>query len=83
MQQFARGMGFVSLAAGILLLGFPETARRIMKMRAEFAELSPDALRLLGAWELTMGALLVTATTRHEEEARVREEMPSRLQKAA
>lgn len=83
MQQFARGMGFISLAAGILLLGFPETARQIMKARAEFAELSHGALRLLGVWELTMGALLVTATAKTIEEARTMEEMPPRYQKVA
>lgn len=82
MQQFARGVGFLSLAAGVLLLGFPEAARRMMKARAEFSELSPAALRLLGGWELMMGALLVAATS-PAEEVRAREAIPPELRRAA
>ncbi|MGI5837683.1 MAG: hypothetical protein ACOX87_14490 [Chloroflexota bacterium] len=83
MQQLARGMGFISLIAGGLLLGFPETARRLIRARAEFAELSTNALRLLGVWELLMGTLLVGATAKSMEQARVMEELPPRYQKVA
>lgn len=69
MQQLARTIGYVSLAAGVVLLGFPEASRRLIAARAEFAQLSPNALRLLGSWYLLTGALLVSTTTRAAEPA--------------
>jgi len=83
MQQFARAVGFLSLVSGTLLLAFPETARRIMQARAEFTQLSPGALRLLGGWELLVGALLVSATTRPAVEVRAGEVISPELRKAA
>ena len=72
MHQFARSMGFISVASGVLLLVFPQATKRIMLARAEFALLSSGALRILGVWSLMMGALLV-ATTERELEAKLRD----------
>jgi len=83
MQQLARAVGFLSLASGAFLLAFPELARRVTQVRAEFAQLSPGALRLLGGWELLMGALLVSATTRPAVEVRAGEVISPELRKAA
>jgi uncharacterized protein YjeT (DUF2065 family) len=83
MQQFARGIGFMSVGVGVLLLAFPRVARRMIEVRAEFARLSPSALRLLGVWELMMGALLVSSTARPAAEVSMGEEATSRLRRAA
>ena len=83
MQELARAVGFLFLGAGALLLAFPESARRLIKVRAEFAHLSPGALRVLGGWYLLTGALLVSATTRPAVEARVGEVTAPELRRAA
>ena len=83
MQQFARGMGFLFLASGALLLFFPETTRRFMRVRAEFAQLSTGALRLLGGSYAMIGALLVAATAQPTTEARPVGAVTPELRKAA
>lgn len=83
MNQFARAMGFIALASGILLLGFPKAAKRIMQVRAEYAHLSPGALRLLGTWELMTGALLVAVTASPALEAKIGEVVSPEHRKAA
>lgn len=82
-ENFARSLGYISLASGVVLLAFPEAARRLMRTRAEFAQLSPAALRLLGAWELLTGALLVSVTARPAAEVRTREVVSPERRKAA
>lgn len=83
MEQFARSVGFMSGVAGALLLAFPESARRMIQVRAEFARLSPAALRLLGAWYLLTGALLVSVTTKPAAEAGLGEVARPELRKVA
>ena len=83
MRQFARTVGFLYLASGVFLLGFPEASRRLMRTREEFAKLSAGALRLLGIWELLSGALLVAMTMSPAEQARVMERIPPEVRKAA
>jgi len=83
MQQFARGMGFLFLASGGLLLAFPKATRQLMQVRAEYLQLSSDALRLLGISYALTGALLVAATTQPEEVARMAGGVTSELRKAA
>ncbi len=70
MQHIARVFGLELLLAGVFFMAFPNTARRIMHARQEFARLSPDALRLLGSFELLSGALLVWLPTRQAPGAR-------------
>jgi uncharacterized protein YjeT (DUF2065 family) len=60
-------VGYLSLAAGVLLLGFPEPSRQLIAARAEFAQLSHTALRLLGFWYLLTGVLLVLPTMKRAE----------------
>lgn len=83
MEEFARVIGFMSLASGVLLLAFPEATRRVMQVRAEYAQLSTGALRLLGGWELLTGALLVAVTTRPAIEAKIGEVITPERRKAA
>ncbi len=83
MQQLARSIGFLSLIAGALLVVFPETSRRIIEMRAEFARLSPGALRLLGTWYFLTGTLLISVTTKPAVEAKTRELVSPEIRKAA
>jgi uncharacterized protein YjeT (DUF2065 family) len=73
MRDFARVFGVMNLAAGVVLVAFPGLARQIGKVRAEFLELSDGALRLLGFWELVMGATLLGTAARPEVETMVRE----------
>ncbi|CCF84692.1 DUF2065 family protein [Nitrolancea hollandica] len=70
MQHVARVFGLELLLAGAFIMAFPNAARRIIRARQEFARLSPDALRLLGSFELLSGALLVWLTTRQAPGAR-------------
>lgn len=63
MRQFARTMGFQLLVAGAFILAFPNAAIRLAQLRAELANLSPSALRLIGGLELLTGVLLVWLTT--------------------
>lgn len=83
MEQFARSIGFMSLASGVMLLAFPGTTRRIMQVRAEYAQLSSGALRLLGGWMLLTGALLVGVTSRPAIEATIGEVVSPERRKAA
>lgn len=83
MRELARGVGLLSLTSGALLLIFPETARSLMLARAELAQLSPGALRLLGGWVLLTGALLVSTTAKPLATTRVGEGVESELRKAA
>lgn len=83
MREFARAIGFLYTAAGALLLAFPEASRRLIQARAEFAQLSPGALRLLGAWSFMMGTLLVAVTTGAAMPARVGEVVPTERRAAA
>ena len=83
MEHFARSLGYISVASGVVLLAFPEAARRLAQTRAEFAQLSPAALRLLGAWELLTGLLLVSVTARPAVEIRTREVVPPEHHRAA
>lgn len=64
MHDFARALGFANLAAGMLLLLFPNVARRTIEARAEYARLSDNSLRLLGSWMLMMGIALVGIAVR-------------------
>ena|GEM_PF-6319381 len=82
MHQFSRAVGLLYLASGIFLLAFPEAGRRVIQVRAEFAQLSPDALRLLGFAYSLVGALLV-ATTTPAMEVSLSEAIPPGLRKAA
>lgn len=83
MVQFARAIGFMSLASGAMLLAFPEATRRVMQVRAEYAQLSSGALRLLGSWMLLTGALLVGVTARPAVEVGISELVPQERRKAA
>ncbi len=83
MEQFTRVIGITSLISGIFLLAFPEATKQVMLLRAEYAQLSPGALRLFGGWLSLTGALLVATTTRPAVEARLREVFPSERRKAA
>jgi uncharacterized protein YjeT (DUF2065 family) len=83
MQQFARGMGILSVASGLLLMFFPKETKRVMEVRSEFTRLSIPALRLLGVWELMMGGLLVGSTTAPAAEMRRSEAAPTEFRKAA
>ncbi len=83
MQQFARGIGFLSAGAGVFLVFFPSAARKVMRARAEFTRLSPSALRLLGVWEFMMGAMLVSATMPPAAEMRRGQAAPTQLRRAA
>ncbi|MGQ9674735.1 MAG: hypothetical protein ACUVX1_03615 [Chloroflexota bacterium] len=83
MNQFARAIGFLALASGILLLGFPKATKRIMQARAEYAHLSSGALRLLGSWELLTGAMLVAVTASPALEAKISEVVSPEHRKAA
>ncbi len=83
MHQFARMIGYLSLIAGVFLLGFPEASRRLIQARAEFGQLSPMALRLLGSWYFLTGVLLVAVTTREAAEVSTREVVSPELRKAA
>jgi uncharacterized protein YjeT (DUF2065 family) len=77
MQEFARGLGILYVGSGVFLLAFPETARKAMQVRSEFLQLSSGGLRMLGAWVLMMGAIMVAATTKPEMVGRVSEIVPS------
>jgi len=83
MEQIARSIGFMSLASGVALLAFPERTRRLMQVRAEYAQLSSSALRLLGGWMLLTGALLVAVTARPAVEAGISEVVLPERRKAA
>jgi len=68
MEGFTRAIGSISLVSGALLIVSPDTAKRLMKVRAEFTQLSSGALRLLGVWYFLTGLLMVGVTTRRAAE---------------
>ncbi|MHB0870835.1 MAG: hypothetical protein ACYC66_12695 [Chloroflexota bacterium] len=83
MRGLARAVGFITLVAGAFLLASPEAARRMIRVRAEFAQLSPAALRMLGGWYAVTGALLVSATVSPAAEERAGKAVESGLRRAA
>lgn len=83
MHTFARGVGFLNIASGILLLMAPGVARQIMHARAEYSRLSDGALRLLGVWVLLTGGVLIAATAKTEIEAVIAEVVTPERRSAA
>ena len=83
MKELARAIGYLSLASGVMLLSFPDASKRLMKVRSEYAQLSPGALRLLGVWELLTGILLVGVTTSPAVGARLGEVLSPERRRAA
>lgn len=83
MQLFARAMGYLFLGSGVLMMGFPETTRKIIKVRAEFAHLSPGALRLLGFVYFLTGGMLVSVTRPSALEMKAGKPIERELHRAA
>jgi len=78
MRQFARAMGFQLLVAGAFILVFPSATIRLAQLRAEFAHLSPGALRLVGGLEFCTGALLVWLSSEAARERAAEIVLPER-----
>lgn len=83
MEQVVRAVGVLNLIAGAMLVVVPGTAREIMRARAEFAQLSDTALRVLGSWIFLTGALTMLLTLRPEMVGRMREVVAGEARRAA
>ncbi len=83
MRQFGRFLGFLFLGSGVYMMIFPHNTRRMIQARAEFARLSPGALRLLGFAYLLIGGTLVSVTRPAAIEKKIREAIPPEIRKAA
>ena len=83
MREFARLLGYIDLAAGVMLLGLPSVTRSLIKARGEFAQLPDSALRFLGGWMFLLGGTLIWMAERPEIEAKIREGVTAGWRRAA